>query len=162
MARILGSVLGVVLSLGLAAAFTRAADPTPRPWSSPLAAGPTCWRMPDRTSRAGRGCRFRPPASSARCRSGRSTPRPEPSCAKATAGTTWPRWNKEFGDCVFHVEWKFTPIANGKRYNSGIFVRNSEDATIWHQAQTGDASGGFLFGDTPVDGVPSASTCRSK
>ena len=58
------------------------------------------------------------------------------------------------GDCVFHVEWKFTPIANGKRYNSGIFVRNSEDASIWHQAQTGDASGGFLFGDTPVDGVP--------
>ncbi len=24
---------------------------------------------------------------------------------------------------------------------------------IWHQAQTGDGSGGFLFGDTKVDGM---------
>jgi hypothetical protein len=41
-----------------------------------------------------------------------------------------------------------------KGYNSGIYARNSADATIWHQAQTGDGSGGFLFGDTLVGGAP--------
>jgi hypothetical protein len=48
---------------------------------------------------------------------------------------------------------KFARETKPKRgYNSGVYVRNSADATIWIQAQTGDASGGFLFGDVPVDG----------
>ena len=71
---------------------------------------------------------------------------------EGNGGHDWLRWNKELGDFVYHVEWRFTPIPNGKRYNSGIYVRNSADAMIWHQAQTGDASGGFLFGETMVDG----------
>jgi hypothetical protein len=71
---------------------------------------------------------------------------------EGNGGHDWLRWNKELGDCVFHVEWRFTPIPDGKRYNSGVFVRNSSDGTIWHQAQTGDASGGYLFGNSPVDG----------
>lgn len=28
-------------------------------------------------------------------------------------------------------------------------MRNSKDGAIWHQAQIGDASGGYLFGETP-------------
>jgi hypothetical protein len=71
---------------------------------------------------------------------------------KGDGGHDWLRWDKELGDFIFHVEWRFVPVPEGKRYNSGIFVRNSADATIWHQAQTGDASGGFLFGDTLVNG----------
>jgi hypothetical protein len=67
-------------------------------------------------------------------------------------GHEWLRWNEEFGDGIFHVEWRFTPLAGKKGYNSGIYARNSADAATWHQAQTGDASGGFLFGDTPVGG----------
>ena len=67
-------------------------------------------------------------------------------------GHDWLRYDKELGDFVYHVEWRFTPIEGKKGYNSGIYVRNSADATIWHQAQTGDGSGGFLFGDTLVDG----------
>lgn len=67
-------------------------------------------------------------------------------------GHEWLRWDEELGDCVFHVEWRFIAVAGKKGYNSGIFVRNSADASIWHQAQAGDASGGFLFGDTLVDG----------
>lgn len=67
-------------------------------------------------------------------------------------GHEWLRWNSQLGDAVFHVEWRFTPIAGKKGYNSGIYARNSADATIWHQAQTGDASGGYLFGQTEVDG----------
>lgn len=35
-------------------------------------------------------------------------------------------------------------------YNSGAYVRNSKDGAIWHQAQFGDAKGGFWFGRTPT------------
>jgi hypothetical protein len=64
-------------------------------------------------------------------------------------GHDWMRWDRELGDFIFHVEWRFTPVAGKKGYNSGVYARNSADAKIWHQAQTGDASGGYLFGDTP-------------
>jgi hypothetical protein len=67
-------------------------------------------------------------------------------------GHEWLRWDKELGDFVFHVEWRFSPVEGKKGYNSGIYARNSADARIWHQAQTGGGSGGFLFGDTPIDG----------
>ncbi len=67
-------------------------------------------------------------------------------------GHEWLRWDKELGDFIYHVEWRFTPVPGRPRYNSGIYARNSADARIWHQAQTGDAAGGFLFGDTLVDG----------
>ena len=75
-------------------------------------------------------------------------------CRGDLAGHEWLRSDQEIGDVIFHVEWAFVPAKGIKpgKYNSGIYVRNSADATIWHQAQTGDASGGFLFGDTPVDG----------
>jgi hypothetical protein len=71
---------------------------------------------------------------------------------RGDGGHEWLRWDTEVADAIFHVEWRFTPVPGKKGYNSGIYARNSADATIWHQAQTGDASGGFLFGDTPVDG----------
>ena len=32
-------------------------------------------------------------------------------------------------------------------------ARNNADGTIWHQAQIGDASGGYLFGMTMVGGA---------
>jgi hypothetical protein len=68
-------------------------------------------------------------------------------------GHEWLRYRKELGDFVFHVEWRFTPVTTGKKgYNSGIYARNSEDATTWLQAQTGDASGGYIFGEAPRDG----------
>ncbi len=69
-------------------------------------------------------------------------------------GHDWLRYDTEFSDFVYHVEWRFTVVEGKKGYNSGIYVRNNADATIWHQAQTGDGSGGFLFGDTRVDGKP--------
>ena len=64
-------------------------------------------------------------------------------------GHEWLRWDEPVGDAIYHVEWRFTTVAGKKGYNSGIYARNSEDAKVWHQAQTGDASGGFLFGETP-------------
>src|SRR5262245_40825882 len=71
---------------------------------------------------------------------------------EGNGGHEWLRWDKPIGDGIFHVEWRFTPIEGRPRYNSGIYARNSADARIWHQAQTGNASGGYPFGDTEVDG----------
>ena len=63
------------------------------------------------------------------------------------------RYNTPYKDLVFHVEWKFTRLPDEKaKYNSGVFIRNDADGTIWHQGQT-SLDGGYLFGDTPVNGV---------
>ena len=62
----------------------------------------------------------------------------------------WLRLDRELGDAKFHVEWRFVPIPGGSGYNSGVMIRCSRDGVVWHQAQTGDASGGYLFGETPT------------
>jgi hypothetical protein len=69
-----------------------------------------------------------------------------------TGGHDWLRYDRELADFIFHVEWRFVPKEGGKGYNSGVFVRNSADGAIWHQAQVGIASGGFIFGDALVGG----------
>jgi hypothetical protein len=63
-------------------------------------------------------------------------------------GHEWLRFDQVLTDFVLHVEWRFTPISGKKGYNSGVYVRNSSDARMWHQAQCGDASGGYLFGES--------------
>lgn len=68
-------------------------------------------------------------------------------------GHEWLRWEREQGNFVYHVEWKYTPLPGGKKgYNSGIYVRNSADARVWHQAQVGGGPDAFLFGETLVGG----------
>ncbi len=57
---------------------------------------------------------------------------------------------KEYGDVIFHFEFCYTKIEGKTGYNSGAYVRNSQDGAIWHQAQFGDAKDGFLFGETPT------------
>ena len=57
-------------------------------------------------------------------------------------------FDEEIGDAVFHVEFRYTRIEGMSGYNSGLYVRNSRDGAIWHQAQIGDGKGGFLFGQT--------------
>jgi hypothetical protein len=67
-------------------------------------------------------------------------------------GHEWLRYDKELGDFILQVEWRFTPKAPGtKNYNSGIGVRLSKYGELWVQGQTGLA-GGYLFGDNLVDG----------
>jgi 3-keto-disaccharide hydrolase len=62
------------------------------------------------------------------------------------------RLDRELGNCVFHVEFAFAPVAGAKaNYNSGVFIRNSADGSIWYQAQLA-MNGGFLFGSGPVQG----------
>ncbi len=72
---------------------------------------------------------------------------------RGDGGHEWLRWDEPVGDAIYHVEWRYTAVPGKKGYNSGIYVRNSDDAKVWHQAQIGDASGGFLFGETPGDAV---------
>jgi hypothetical protein len=62
-------------------------------------------------------------------------------------------YNKSIADGIFHVEWRFAPVEGKKGYNSGVYVRNSADGAIWHQAQVG-ANIGYFFGNTLLDGKP--------
>lgn len=59
-------------------------------------------------------------------------------------------FDREFSDAVFHFEFRYTKVEGKTGYNSGAYARNSKDGAIWHQAQFGDANGGFLFGETPA------------
>jgi hypothetical protein len=68
-------------------------------------------------------------------------------------GHDWLRFNRELTNFTFHVKWRFTPQSGTPKYNSGVFFRNNEDGSLWHQAQTG-AGGGYIFGVTPIDGKP--------
>jgi len=68
-------------------------------------------------------------------------------------GHEWLRYDKELGDFILEVDWRFTPRApDEKRYNSGIGMRLSQYGEIWYQAQTG-LSGGYLFGNNIADGI---------
>jgi hypothetical protein len=62
-------------------------------------------------------------------------------------------YDQELADGIFHVEWRFKKIEGKKGYNSGVYVRNSADGKIWHQAQVGSLNVGYIFGDTLVDGA---------
>lgn len=68
-------------------------------------------------------------------------------------GHEWLRYDKELGDYILQVEWRFTPkTEEPKRYNSGIGIRLSKYGELWVQAQTGQ-TGGFLFGENLTDGA---------
>ncbi len=68
-------------------------------------------------------------------------------------GHEWLRYDKELGDFVLQVEWRFTPRAEEpKKYNSGIGVRLSRFGELWVQAQTGP-TGGYLFGTNLTAGA---------
>ena len=117
-------------------------------------AGPTCWPRPGPSSRAGPAGRCRPRASFGPSRSGRWTRRPDHLVCQGDGGHEWLRWDQELGDFIYHVEWRFTPVPGKKGYNSGVYARNSADGRIYHQAQTGDGSGGYLFGNTESKRAP--------
>ncbi|HEY3839519.1 MAG TPA: DUF1080 domain-containing protein [Bryobacteraceae bacterium] len=69
-------------------------------------------------------------------------------------GHEWLRYDaRQFENFEYHIEWQFTPVDTlNPRYNSGVFFRNDKDGTIWHQAQTDSGSGGYIFGDTLING----------
>jgi hypothetical protein len=70
------------------------------------------------------------------------------------AGHEWLRYDRELGDFELSVEWRLAKLEGEPRYNSGVFVRNSRYADIWHQVQVGGPdSAGFLFQVSLQDGV---------
>lgn len=83
------------------------------------------------------------------------------SCAGDKVGHEWLRYEPELGDFLAHVEWRFIKVEGDARYNSGVFARTSADGSIWHQAQAG-AAGGFLFGNTLVNGAAQRVNLREK
>jgi hypothetical protein len=73
-------------------------------------------------------------------------------CA-GNGGHEWLRYDRELGDFILQVEWRFTPKSEEpKKYNSGIGVRLSKYGEIWTQAQTG-LTGGYLFGENLANGA---------
>jgi len=83
-------------------------------------------------------------------------------CDGDKAGHEMLRYNREFINFVLHVEFRFTKLEVDAKYNSGVFVRNSADGSVWHQAQVGSASGGYLFGNTLVNGAPQRVNLRDQ
>ncbi len=71
-------------------------------------------------------------------------------------------FDRKIGDAVFHFEFRYPRLEGETEYNSGAYVRNSKDGAVWHQAQFGDASGGFLFGRTSKSDVPTTPFSLSK
>ncbi len=63
-------------------------------------------------------------------------------------------YDKELADGTLHVEWRFKKVEGKSGYNSGVYVRNSADGKVWHQAQVGSKNVGYLFGDSLVEGQP--------
>ena len=61
-------------------------------------------------------------------------------------------YDKDIADGIFHIEWRFEKLEKKAGYNSGVYVRNSADGDIWHQAQVGSKNVGYLFGSTRIDG----------
>jgi hypothetical protein len=57
-------------------------------------------------------------------------------------GREWLRYDKEIGDFVLQVEWRFIPkTEEPKQYKNAIGVRLSKFGELWVKAQTG----GYLF-----------------
>ncbi len=77
-------------------------------------------------------------------------------------GHEWLRYDKELGDAIFHVEFRFTPVEGKKGYNSGVMLRNSADGAIFHQAQAGEQGTGYLFGSIMTEGKPARYNLRSQ
>jgi len=60
----------------------------------------------------------------------------------------WLRLDQVLLDFALHVEWRIVPDPAGKAGKGGVYVRNSNDAGMWHEALLGDAAGGHLVGKT--------------
>ncbi len=72
---------------------------------------------------------------------------------KGDGGHEWLRYDKELGDFVLQVEFRYSPkTQEPTKYNSGIGVRLSKYGELWVQAQVG-YNGNYLFGVSFADGA---------
>ncbi len=56
-------------------------------------------------------------------------------------------YDKEVGDGVFHVEWRFRKVEGDPIYNSGVYVRTAKDGLTWHQIQVAHTKKPPFMGD---------------
>jgi len=82
-------------------------------------------------------------------------------CEGDRSGREWLRYARELADFTIHVEFRFAPVPGETRYNSGVFIRTSSDGRTWLQAQT-TLDGGYLLGNTLVNGAPQMVNLRDK
>jgi hypothetical protein len=61
-------------------------------------------------------------------------------------------YDKQLGDGVFHVEWRFRKAADDPIYNSGIYVRTAGDSSSWYQVQVAHNKKPPFMGD--LFGIP--------
>ena len=143
--------LSLVVLLASPLAFVRAADPAAT--KSALEADPTGWKdlLTDKELKDWKRVPI-PAGGKLKEKNPWGVEKELLVCAGKGAGHEMLLFNEEFGDGIFHVEWRFKPVENGKGYNSGVYVRNSADGAVWHQAQVGNKNVGYIFGDTLTDG----------
>ena len=118
--RMILSVLGVSLSLALVA-------PAPETTSSALEQDPQGWiDLLDGAGTELKGWTRGPIPPEAKLDAEsqwRLDPRTGILTCEGTGGHDWVRWDRELGDFIYHVEWRFTPVVSGKKaYNSGIYA----------------------------------------
>jgi hypothetical protein len=77
-------------------------------------------------------------------------------------GHEWLRYDKEYKNLIFHVEWRFVPKPDESFYISGIFIRNGEKGILWHQAEVGGTTGGWFIAETLVNGEVAHLDLRSQ
>ncbi|WP_165249930.1 3-keto-disaccharide hydrolase [Paludisphaera soli] len=67
----------------------------------------------------------------------------------------WLRLDQVLLDFTLHVEWRIVPDAESKSApaSGGVYVRNSNDAGLWHEARLGASGVGSLVGATYANQV---------
>ncbi len=150
--RLSAALLGLVLG-GIASAALAAQTPsTP----SALEANPNGWTdiLPSSTLEGWRRVPIPPKAELGRQQWHVDTDRSVLIC-DGDGGHDMLLYDRPLENVIFHFDVRYIKVDGLKGYNSGAYVRNSENGAIWHQAQFGDGKDGFLFGVTPAtEGKP--------
>lgn len=64
--------------------------------------------------------------------------------------------DREWGDGIFHIEWRFRKVEGKPDYNGGVYVRTAANGKVWHQAQVAHLAKpplmADLFGETLIGG----------
>jgi hypothetical protein len=73
--------------------------------------------------------------------------------ASPGADREWLRLDQVLLDFILHVEWRIVPDAADRPASGGVYVRNSNDAGLWHEAPIGAEGVGSLVGATYANQV---------
>jgi hypothetical protein len=131
---------------------------------SALESDPSGWVdiMPDASLKGWTRLPFMTPGPVSSVQQWKVDPKEKILLCEGDGGHDWLRYDKELTNVIFHAEFRFTKIENGRGYNSGVMIRNNADGSIYHQAQAGDVGTGWLFGTIPnAQGQPQRYNLRN-